>query len=309
MTIVDGILQNRVAVITGGASGIGAATARKFLVAGAKVVIGDMNEQAGHALVAELSDSGFGKQLRFLPGDVSEEAYVIELMGTAETEFDGLDIVFNNAGIGGAIGTILELDVDHWDQTFAVMARGVFLGIKHGGRAMRKTGRGGSIINTASIAALSGSGGPLAYSATKAAVVNMTMNAATELAYLNIRVNAVCPGIIFTELMHRGRAAEAEEVIKKIQPSTLRGEPEHIAAMVQFLASDESVFVTGTTQVVDGGYLANGLLGVNPLPGVAKRPRYAGMNYGTTGKKTEVSYPDSYPDKETDRESDDKGKV
>ncbi|MEH6559127.1 MAG: SDR family oxidoreductase [Oceanicoccus sp.] len=292
MTVGDGILQDRVAVITGGASGIGEATVRKFLAAGAKIVIGDLNEQAGAALVADLCEQGFDQQVRFQPGDVSEEAYVIKLMGIAETEFDGVDIVFNNAGIGGAIGSILELDVDHWDQTFAVMARGVFLGIKHGGRAMRKTGRGGSIINTASIAALSGCGGPLAYSATKAAVVNMTMNAATELAYLNIRVNAVCPGIIFTDLMHRGNAEEAGKTVEKIQPSTLKGAPEHIAAMVQFLASDESVFVTGTTQVVDGGYLANGLLGIHPLPGVAKRPDYTGMNYGTTGRGTEIKYLD-----------------
>ena len=134
-------------------------------------------------------------------------------------------------------------------------------------------------------------------SATKAAVVNITMNAAVELAESNIRVNAVCPGIIFTELMHRGRAAEAEQVIDKIQPSTLRGEPEHIASMVRFLASDDSAFVTGTTQLVDGGYLANGLLGVNPLPGVAKRPNYTGMNHGTTGQGNEIRFLEPKADK------------
>lgn len=286
----DGILQGKVAVVTGGAGGIGAATVRRFVKAGANVVIGDMNEQAGQAFIAELAASGFGKQVRFLAGDVANESDVCELMALAAAEFDGLDIVFNNAGIGGAIGSILELDVDHWDQTFAVMARGVFLGIKHGGRTMRDFGRGGSIINTASIAALSGSGGPLAYSATKAAVVNITMNAATELAHLNIRVNAVCPGIIFTDLMHRGRVAEAAETVEKIQPSRLKGDPDHIAAMVQFLASDDSVFVTGTTQVVDGGYLAQGSLGVHSLPGVAKRPTYSGMNHGTTGKDNEIRF-------------------
>jgi len=286
----DGILQGRVAVVTGGASGIGAATVRRFLAAGANVVIGDMNEEAGQNFMLELADSGFGDHVRFQAGDVSEEIDVVALMRLADTDFDGIDIVFNNAGIGGAIGPILELDVDHWDQTFAVMVRGVFLGIKHGGRVMKKTGRGGSIINTASIAALSGNGGPLAYSATKAAVVNITMNAATELAHLNIRVNAVCPGIIFTDLMHRGRVEEAGQTVEMIQPSTLKGEPDHIAAMVQFLASDDSVFVTGTTQVVDGGYLAQGLLGIHPLPGVAKRPNYSGMNYGTTGKGNEIRF-------------------
>ncbi len=146
-----------------------------------------MNAPAATDLIAELDDRGLGNRVRFQPVDVSDEAQVIDLMNRAETDFGGIDIVFNNAGIGGAIGPVLELDVDHWDHTFAVMTSGVFLGIKHGGRVMRDSGRGGSIINTASIAALSGKGGPLAYSATKAAVVNITMNAAVELAYLNIR--------------------------------------------------------------------------------------------------------------------------
>ncbi len=292
MTNEAGRLTGRVAVVTGGASGIGAATVRKFAASGAKVVIGDMNETAGKALIEELTELEPSTELRFAKVDVSDESQVAHLMNLANQDLGGLDIVFNNAGIGGAIGSILELDVDHWDQTFAVMSRGVFLGIKHGGRIMRETGKGGSIINTASIAALSGSGGPLAYSATKAAVVNITMNAATELAHLNIRVNAVCPGIIFTDLMHRGREEEAEQVIEKIQPLPRRGEPEHIASMVEFLASDDSAFVTGTTQVVDGGYLAQGLLGAHPLPGVAKQPRYSGMNHGTTGKKDEIRFLD-----------------
>lgn len=290
MSEPTGRLQDRVAVITGGAAGIGAATVRMFIDEGAKVVIGDMNADAGEQLVDELADQGNADRVRFQPVDVSEESEVIELIEVADSAFGGLDILFNNAGIGGAIGPILEVDVEHWDQTFAVMTRGVFLGIKHGGRMMRDSGKGGSIINTASIAALSGCGGPLAYSATKAAVANITMNAAVELAHLNIRVNAVCPGIIFTDLMHRGHDEGAQQTIDKIQPLQTRGEPEHIASMVRFLASDESAFVTGTTQVVDGGYLANGLLGVHPLPGVAKRPNYTGMNYGTTGKGTEIRY-------------------
>ena len=290
MTREFGSLQDRTAVVTGGASGIGAATVEQFLAAGASVVIGDMNEEAGQQLVSDLSSRGYQGKVQFQTVDVSNEAQVIDLVALAEREFGGLDIIFNNAGIGGAIGPITELEVEHWDQTFAVMTRGVFLGIKHGARAMQRSGRGGSIINTASIAALSGKGGPLAYSATKAAVVNITMNAAVELAESNIRVNAVCPGIIFTDLMHRGKADEAEQVTKKIQPSTLRGQPEHIASMVRFLASDDSVFVTGTTQLVDGGYLANGLLGVNPLPGVSNRPNYTGMNHGTTGKGNEIRF-------------------
>lgn len=285
-----GSLQGRVAVITGGASGIGAATVEQFLAAGASVVVGDMNLEAGQAFAADLSRRGYQDKIRFRQVDVAQEDQVVELMSAAEAAFGGLDVVFNNAGIGGAIGPITELEVEHWDQTFAVMTRGVFLGVKHGARAMQRSGRGGSIINTASIAALSGKGGPLAYSAAKAAVVSITMNAAVELAESNIRVNAVCPGVIFTELMHRGRTAEAEQVVHEIQPATRRGEPGDIAAMVRFLASDDSAFVTGTTQVVDGGYLANGLLGVHPLPGVAKRPRYTGMNHGTTGRDNEIRF-------------------
>lgn len=141
-------------------------------------------------------------------------------------------------------------------------------------------------------------GGPLAYSATKAAVVNITLNAAVELAELDIRVNAVCPGVIFTDLMHRGRADEAEAVTRKIQPARMRGQPEHIASMVKFLASDEGEFITGTTQVVDGGYLAKGGLGTHPLPGVDMQPRYVGMNHGTTGKGTEVRYLEPKPGSE-----------
>lgn len=285
-----GRLQGRVAVITGGAAGIGAATVRMFVAEGANVVIGDMNADAAHALVAEFDDQGLGDRVRFQPVDVSDETQVINLMDVAIAEFGAIDSVFNNAGIGGAIGSVLELEVEHWDQTFAVMTRGVFLGIKHGGRAMRASGQGGTIINTASIAALSGKGGPLAYSATKAAVANMTMNAAVELAYLNIRVNAVCPGIIFTDLMHRGHDEQAATVIDQIQPLPTRGRPEDVASMVRFLASDEARFVTGTTQVVDGGYLAQGTLGVHPLPGVSNRPKYNGMDYGTTGKETEINY-------------------
>ena len=227
MTREFGSLQDRTAVVTGGASGIGAATVEQFLTAGANVVIGDMNEEAGQQFLLELAANGHQDNVRFQSVDVADEDQVVQLINTAVGEFGGLDVLFNNAGIGGAIGPITELEVEHWDHTFAVMTKGVFLGIKHGAKAMQKGGRGGSIINTASIAALSGKGGPLAYSATKAAVVNITMNAAVELAEYNIRVNAVCPGVIFTELMHRGRAAEAEQVIEKIQPSTLRGEPEH----------------------------------------------------------------------------------
>jgi NAD(P)-dependent dehydrogenase (short-subunit alcohol dehydrogenase family) len=177
--------------------------------------------------------------------------------------------------------------VEHWDATFAVMVRGVFLGVKHAARIMMIKG-GGSIINTASIAGLSTGAPPTAYSACKAAVISLTRNAANELAEYRIRVNAVCPGIIFTPLMHHGREELAEAVVRDIQPWPDRGEPHHVASAVLYLASDDSAFVTGEAHAVDGGYLANGLLRVHPLPGSKIRPDYAGISYGLTGQARQV---------------------
>lgn len=280
-------LAGKTAVITGGASGIGYETARRFLLEGARVLIGDYNAEAGSAAVERLAGEGFDGRVAFLRTDVSEEADVAALMAEAVAVFGGLDVVFNNAGIGGAIGPLVETQVEHWDATFAVMTRGVFLGIKHAARAMI-SGGGGSIINTASIAGVSNGVLPTAYSASKAAVVSLTRNAATELAEHRIRVNAVCPGIIFTTLMHNGREMEAEAVVRDIQPWPDRGEPHHVASAVLYLASDESAFVTGEALAVDGGYLANGLLRVHPLPGAKKKPDYSGITYGMTGRPRDV---------------------
>jgi len=280
-------LAGRTAVITGGASGIGFEVARRFLSEGASVVIGDYNAEAGAAAQARLAAEGFEGRVAFIRTDVCQEDDVEALMAGAVDRFGGLDIAFNNAGIAGAVGPIVETNVDHWDATFAVMTRGVFLGVKHAARIMIPRG-GGSIINTASIAALSSGVVPTAYSASKAAVVSFTRNAATELAEHRIRVNAVCPGIIFTPLMHNGREEQAEAVVREIQPWPDRGEPHHIASAVLYLASDESAFVTGEAHTVDGGYLANGLLRVHPLPGAKKKPDYAGITYGMTGQAREI---------------------
>ena len=144
---------------------------------------------------------------------MSQEQDVVDLIDAAVDRFGRLDIMFNNAGFGGAIGPITEMNVDHWDETFAVLVRGVFLGIKHSARMMIRQGTGGSIVNTASIAGLASGVPPLPYAAAKTAVVSITKNAAAELGQHRIRVNAVCPGIIFTDLMHRGRPEEAEAVV------------------------------------------------------------------------------------------------
>ncbi|MEM6581405.1 MAG: SDR family oxidoreductase [Pseudomonadota bacterium] len=284
----DGRLSGKIAVITGGASGIGLATLEHFLQAGAQVVFGDMNADNGDKVMSDLGQSSLGDRARFLRTDVSREQDIIDLMRLAESEFGAIDIVFNNAGIGGSIGPLVETEVDHWDATFEVNSRGVFLGIKHAARAMIRQGGGGSIVNTASTAGISGGTGPLAYSATKAAVLSMTKNAALELAEHNIRVNAVCPGIIFTPLGHGGLEAETEAVARIIQPLGVRGEPRHVAAAVLYLGSEESAFVTGEALAVDGGYLANGLIAVHPLPGAEQKKRYSGMTYGTTGKPPAV---------------------
>lgn len=282
----NGRLAGKVAVITGGASGIGLATVRRFLREGARVVIGDYNEQSIAAVLDGL-DVQDQENVRALRVDVSQEEDVERLMQQAVHAWNRLDIVFNNAGITGALGPIMEIEAEHWDASFAVMARGVFLGVKHAARIMSKSG-GGSIINTSSIGGLAGGVIPTVYSATKAAVISFTKNAANELAQYRIRVNAVCPGIIFTQLMHMGREEEALATVQQVQPWPDRGTPDHVASAVLYLASGDSEFVTGEAHVVDGGYLSNGLLRVLPLPGGKANPDYAGMHYGLTGKPREI---------------------
>jgi NAD(P)-dependent dehydrogenase (short-subunit alcohol dehydrogenase family) len=193
--------------------------------------------------------------------------------------------MFNNAGIDGAFGPLTEIDVKHWDQTFAITTRGVFLGIKHAARVMQKQEKG-SIINTASLAALTSGAGPLVYGAAKAAVLRLSQAAALELGKFRIRVNAICPGIIYTPLMHRGKPEKADVTMRTPQPLPFRGEGKHIAYAALFLASDESEFVTGDALMVDGGLFAVGPVAHTPM--VAPSQRRAGMAYGTTGKSAEV---------------------
>lgn len=291
--MTDKRLEGKVAVITGGASGIGLATAEKFMTHGANVVIGDLNEDVSAQAIDALRQKGFGSQFAFRRVDVSKEADIEALMGDAVEQFGGLDIAFNNAGIAGAIGPITEVDADHWDKTFAVMTRGVFLGVKHAARHMKARG-GGSIINTSSIAGIASGVIPTAYAAAKSAVVSLTRNCALELAPDRIRVNCICPGIIFTPLMHQGREEVAKAVAQTVQPWPDRGEPEHVANSVLYLASDDSLFVTGEAHVIDGGYLSNGLLNVHPLHGdTEKAKQFAGMIYGTSGQKRELRKLDS----------------
>ena len=215
------------------------------------------------------------------------DADVASAVALAVEAFGRLDIMFNNAGIGGAFGPITEIESDDWDATFAVLVRGVFLGTKHAARALIAQREGGVIINTASVAG-QGGGGPQAYSAAKAGVINLTETTAIELAPHAIRVNAICPGIIFTPLMHQGDEADAERVMTELQPYPKRGEGADIAGAAMWLAGPESAFVTGTSITVDGGISAAGTRLFGQLNGTTKLDRIVGIAPGTTGQKPTV---------------------
>ncbi|MDX2171193.1 MAG: SDR family NAD(P)-dependent oxidoreductase, partial [Deltaproteobacteria bacterium] len=176
-----GRLDGKVAVITGGGNGIGRATALRFLAEGAAVVIADLNRAAAEETL-ELARQAGHQRIHFVPTDVTREAEVAAAIDAAPQRFGRLDCVFNNAGIAGAFGPITHLDADEWDFTFAVLVRAVMFGLKHGARVMKAQNQGGSFINTASVAGLSGGDGPQAYSASKAAVINLSRAVAIELA-------------------------------------------------------------------------------------------------------------------------------
>jgi NAD(P)-dependent dehydrogenase (short-subunit alcohol dehydrogenase family) len=207
---------------------------------------------------------------------------VAALVGHAVERFGGLDCIFNNAGVGGAFGPIGETTAEEWDFTFAVLVRGVFLGVKHASNRMKAQGRGGSIINTASIAGMGGGAGPHAYSAAKAAVAHLSRAVSAELAAHRIRVNAIAPGMIKTPLAAGRREDAWARLVQEKQPWPEPGMPQHIADAALFLASEDSRFITGQVLVVDGGLTAQGpdLFG----HGAGSRLlRKAGLNTGSTG--------------------------
>ena len=281
---MSGTLESKVAIVTGGASGMGLATVRRFLEEGASVVVGDLNAENGRSALEDLNAEGYEGKIRFTVTDVSVEDDVAAMTELAVDAFGRLDVVFNNAGIGGAFGPITELEVEDWDKTFHILVRSVFLGTKHAARVMIDQGAGGSIINTASIAGMGGGAGPQAYSAAKAAVVSLAKTTAVELAPHNIRVNAICPGVIFTPLMHSGNEEQAEEVVAEIQPLPKRGEGSDIAGMALFLASSDSSFITGQEHIVDGGLLANGPRLIGRMHNSRNLHRMTGMAYGSSGQ-------------------------
>jgi len=264
-------LKGKVAIITGAASGMGRATALLFARAGANVVVADLNVAGGEE-VAKLA-SGSGNKAIFQRTDVSLEADVAALVACATKAFGRLDIMFNNAGIGGAVGPLEGISVEDWDRTQAVCLRGVFLGMKYAVAPIRAAG-GGAIISTASIAGIEGYPNLHAYSAAKAGVVNLTRSAALEFARDKIRVNCIAPGGISTPILYGFAGNNKDSVdamLAKGQPYPRAGQPEDIANAALFLASDASQFITGQTLVVDGGATA-GPTALAPKPGENRAP-------------------------------------
>jgi NAD(P)-dependent dehydrogenase (short-subunit alcohol dehydrogenase family) len=232
-------LKGKVAIVTGAASGIGKASAALFAAEGATVIAADVHEAED-----------------IVPADAGREADVIGLIDLAVREHGGLDIIFANAGISGGLASIFEQSPEDWQEILRINLIGPFLAIKHAAPAMKARG-GGSIICTASVAGLrAGAGGP-AYSASKAGVINLVQVSATQLAGANIRVNAICPGLIETGMTKPfydlARAKGMEDRLGHLNPLKRGGEPDEIAHAALFLASDEASYVNGHALVVDGG--------------------------------------------------------
>jgi len=260
-----GKIDGKVAVITGCASGIGKATAKLFIKEGARVVLGDIQDDLGKALADEL-----GPNAIYQHANVRSEDHIKTLIELAVEKFGKLDIMFNNAGFGGVGGPIDEIPTDAWDVTMEVMLRSVFLGMKNAVPIMKKQGYG-NIISTASVAGMRTGFGPHAYSTAKAAIIHLTHTVAMELGEFNIRVNCVAPGGIATAIFGRGLgfpqdwADRLSNMLKatffsQLQPIKRAGLPEDIAKAVLWLASDESSFVSGHALLVDGGLLSKSII-------------------------------------------------
>ena len=251
-------LAGKTAVITGGASGIGEATARRFVAEGARVVVADIQEPLGRAVAESLGDAA-----RFIPCDVTDEAQVAAAVDLAVTAWGRLDVMFNNAGIVGAVGPVADTDGDAWRRTIDVLLHSVFYGSKHAARVMVPQ-RHGSIIATTSIAGVIGGLGPHAYTAAKHAVVGLTRSLASELNQYTIRVNCIAPGTIPTALTAQALGGDRNDLAKVAEHARLTNgmgiasDPIDIANAALYLASDEARLVNGHTLVVDAGRSVNG---------------------------------------------------
>ena len=264
---MTGRLEGKVAIITGGTSGIGRGTVDLFLAEGAKVVAGDLQDHKGEAMEREL-----GANFSYCRANVAHEDEVKNLVDHTVKKFGRLDVMFNNAGMGGVGGELHEIDMNGFDETVGVLLKGVVLGYKYAVPHMRAQ-KSGSIISTASVAGLQAGYGPLVYSACKAAVHHFSRCAALQLAPDFVRSNAICPGGIATSIFGANLGTQVadqlavvmQEHLAKIQPTPRSGMPNDIAEMALFLASDASTFVTGQTIAVDGGLTAG------PMASLGKR--------------------------------------
>ncbi|MFN0088646.1 MAG: SDR family NAD(P)-dependent oxidoreductase [Acidimicrobiales bacterium] len=254
-----GLLDGKTAMITGGASGIGAGTVRRFVEEGARVLIADIQREVGAELARSLGDAG-----AFAYCNVAKEADVAGAVAETVDRFGRLDVLYNNAGFIGVSGPFETTSVEDYDKTMDVLLKSVFLGIKHASPIMKRQ-ESGSIISTASVCGLTPDIGNHLYNVAKAGVIMMTKSAALELAEHNVRVNCICPGYIATQLMagrplseidaaeNAQRLDKARERMGLSQPLKRVGEVDDIASTALFLASDLSEWVTGTAHVVDGG--------------------------------------------------------
>lgn len=251
-----GRLEGKVALITGAGSGIGRTMAVLFAREGARIVAGDLNARSNAETIRIIEEQGGIAVAVSLNVTIAQE--VKAAVQATLDHFGALNILCNNAGIGERRTFILDLEESEWERVFATNAKGVFLGIKYGAAAMIKTGQGGSIINTASVAGIVGNPGSVAYSTSKAACIHLTRTAALELARSHIRVNALAPAFTATPMVdamlstHRDPEG-ARQKLGNLIPLGRLGTPEEIANAALFLASDESSFMTGAVLVLDGG--------------------------------------------------------
>ncbi len=248
-------MKDKVILITGGTSGIGKVTALKFGAAGAKVVVSGRRETEGQSVVSDIKSAG--GEATFIKADVAVEADIAALVAKTVETYGRIDVAFNNAGVE-ITGPLTEVTEADYRRVFDINVWGVLASMKHEIPVMLKQG-GGVIINTSSIAGQIGMAGASVYIASKHAVDGLTKAAAIEHAKQGIRVNAVSPGAIGTDMLDRftgGGSAEAISYMSSLHPVGRLGKSEEIAAAVFFLASDEASFITGTTLAVDGGFLA-----------------------------------------------------
>ena len=279
-------LENKVAVITGGGSGIGREATFRFVEEGARVIIADLNRVTGEATMAQARERGISDRVRFVATDVSKEEDIKRAVDMAVSEFGRLDCMFNNAGIPGALGPMEEIEADDWDFTFAVLVRGPFLGLKHAARQFKKQGTGGVVLHTSSVSSLVGAAGPRAYAVAKAAVSHMAKVAAVDMAAYRIRVNAIAPGPILTEITGKDPEATAKRLVGG-HPWPDHGLPKDIADAAVFLASDNARFITGQTLFVDGGASTDS--GIERRLGRGDTwSTISGLHHGTTGEKSTI---------------------